>query len=86
MKFIQESSFLNISSLKNLRIYAISVIILLCLLCIFNHFLVNEELSESEERYELIFKMNKQIGESQTIMSNLFELSNVNNNLLSFPT
>lgn len=53
-QFISQSGFLRVKVLDILKVFTICVVIALIGLCITNHVIMNNELNESETRFEVI--------------------------------
>jgi len=62
LNFLKKSNFLNVKSIKNLKIYSILFILLAISLCLVNYFIINAELVEGSQRYSLLVANNKLIA------------------------
>ncbi|KRX02121.1 PAS domain [Pseudocohnilembus persalinus] len=83
LNFVNESEFLNVKSIKIMKYYAVCLTFIFCILCVAYHFIIDWQLNEQNERYQLISYQYQQISDGQIILQKLFQLYGVNNDYIT---
>ena len=73
LKFIEDSKFLQTKAMYFLKLATLVFTALLIIICLLNHFVIQQDLNENEVRYDLLIQSNLHIADLQSIQSRVFD-------------
>ncbi|KAL4432303.1 hypothetical protein ABPG74_011062 [Tetrahymena malaccensis] len=82
LQFTSSNQFLYSNSMKQLRLISYLFIIVLCSMCLLNHFLTSNSFDECNTRYNLLNQNNLMTAEGQRILMKVSQMCSLNQKLI----